>query len=145
MKARGWDNLPKFSQDMYKERYFDKREDYGKWIDRVSSSYADSKEHADRIKQYISNYWFMPSTPISSNAGLPDKGLPISCYTNEVDDSKEGIFSIWEENNWLGSYGGGIGTTWSNVRGIGEDIGKSGHSSGIIPFIKVSDSTTLAV
>lgn len=144
-KNRGWNSLPQFSKDMYQERYFEKGEDYEDWVNRVSTAYADDKGHADRIKRYIKSYWFNPSTPISSNAGLPEKGLPISCYTNEVEDSKSGIFSTFEENNWLGSYGGGIGTTWSSVRGIGETIGESGKSSGIIPFIKVSDSTTLAV
>lgn len=142
---RGFEGLPKFSQDMYTERYFEDGEGYEEWLERVTSSYADDDEHTERLKGYIRQYWFHPSTPIASNAGLPDKGLPISCYTNEVEDSKDGIFSTWEENNWLGSYGGGIGTTWSNVRGIGERIGDSGKSSGIIPFIKVSDSTTLAV
>lgn len=144
-KIRGWEGLSPFSKDMYKERYFDGNEDYDDWLKRVSTSYSDNEEHAARIAMYISRYWFQPSTPVSSNAGLPDKGLPISCYTNEVEDSKSGIFNVWEENNWLGSYGGGIGTTWSNVRGLGEAIGGYGKSSGIIPFIKVSDSTTLAV
>lgn len=144
-QTRGWEGLSQFSQDMYKERYFDGEEDYTSWLHRVALSYADDLEHADRIADYISKYWFQPSTPVSSNAGLPEKGLPISCYTNEVEDSKSGIFSTWEENNWLGSYGGGIGTTWSSVRGLGEKIGQHGKSSGIIPFIKVSDATTLAV
>lgn len=145
MKNRAWDGLPAYSKEMYKERYFNGEEDYSQWLNRVSSSYADDEKHAARIAKYIKAYWFQPSTPISSNAGLPDKGLPISCYTNEVKDSKEGIFSTWEENNWLGSYGGGIGTTWSDVRGIGTKIKGGGKSSGIIPFIKVSDATTLAV
>jgi ribonucleoside-diphosphate reductase alpha chain len=145
MKTRGFEGLPQFSKDMYEERYFEEGEGYEEWLDRVTSSYADNDEHKERLKHYIKQYWFHPSTPIASNAGLPNKGLPISCYTNEVEDSKSGIFGVWEENNWLGSYGGGIGTTWSNVRGLGEAIGESGKSSGIIPFIKVSDSTTLAV
>jgi len=145
MKARGWENLPKFSKDMFEERYFNGREKYEDWLERIAGAYSDNDKHKERIKGYVRNYWFMPSTPISSNGGLPEKGLPISCYTNEVQDSKEGIFDIWEENNWLGSYGGGIGTTWSGVRGIGEPIKGGGQSSGIIPFIKVSDSTTLAV
>ena len=145
MRSRGWEGLPDFSKQMYKERYFEEGEDYDGWLKRVSVSYADDEEHANRIAKYIKNYWFHPSTPVSSNAGLPEKGLPISCYTNEVEDSKEGIFSTWEENNWLGSYGGGIGTTWSNVRELGASIGGSGKSSGIIPFINVSDATTLAV
>ena len=142
---RGWEGLPKFSQDMFNERYFIKGEGYEEWVQRVAEAYADNAGHRDRIIKYIKSYWFQPSTPVSSNAGLPDKGLPISCYTNEVEDSKAGIFSTWEENNWLGSYGGGIGTTWSAVRGIGAPIGKNGKSSGIVPFIKVSDATTLAV
>lgn len=144
---RGFEGLPQFSKDMYRERYHDEatNEDHDAWLQRVSSSYSDDDQHAERIKQYINSYWFHPSTPISSNAGLPTKGLPISCYTNAVEDSKDGIFATWEENNWLGSYGGGIGTTWRSVREIGANIGGIGKSSGIIPFIKVSDSTTLAV
>lgn len=145
MKDRGWKGLPKYSKDMYQERYFLPYEDYDGWLDRVTESYSDSVEHKERLKKYLKNYWWHPSTPIASNSGVPEKGLPISCYTNEVEDSKQGIFSTWEENNWLGSYGGGIGTSWSKVRGIGEHIGKDGKSSGIIPFIKVSDATTLAV
>jgi len=143
--SRGYEGLPEYSKDMYQERYFNEDEEYAEWIKRVSTAYSDNTEHANRIEGYIRDYWFQPSTPISSNAGLPEKGLPISCYTNEVEDSKGGIFSTWEENNWLGSYGGGIGTTWSGVRGIGEEIKGGGKSSGIIPFIKVSDSTTMAV
>ena len=142
---RGWEELQEFSQQMYKERYFNGNEGYEEWLERIVGAYSDSDKHKERVKSYIRNYWFHPSTPISSNGGLPSKGLPISCYTNEVQDSKAGIFNIWEENNWLGSYGGGIGTTWSNIRGIGEPIRGGGKSSGIIPFIKVSDSTTLAV
>jgi len=147
MRSRviGWEGLPLYSQEMYKERYFTKGEDYDAWLERIVGAYSDDAEHKERVKQYVRSYWFQPSTPISSNGGLPSKGLPISCYTNEVTDSKAGIFDTWEENNWLGSYGGGIGTTWSNIRGIGESIKGGGKSSGIIPFIKVSDSTTLAV
>jgi len=143
--TRGWNDLSEFSRQMYKERYFLEGEDYDKWIRRVSTAYADDESHARRIEKYIRQYWFHPSTPVSSNAGVPERGLPISCYTNEVEDSKAGIFSTWSENNWLGSSGGGIGTSWSNVRELGAPIGNAGKSSGIIPFIKVSDATTLAV
>jgi len=143
-RNRGWGNLPKFSQDMFEERYFLEDENYDEWLTRMSK-YADDEPMAERIKDYISNYWFMPSTPVSSNGNSPERGLPISCYVNEVPDNKEGIFGKYTENNWLGAAGGGIGTSWSNVRGIGERVGINGRSSGIIPFIKVSDSSTLAV
>ena len=141
---RGWEGLPSFSKDMYKERYFLPDEDYEKWCERMAK-FADDKEMSDRIKSYLHNYWFHPSTPVSSNGNVPKRGLPISCYVNEVEDTKEGIFNIFTENNWLGSLGGGIGTLWSKVRSIGEKVGNNGVSSGIIPFLKVSDSSTLAV
>ena len=59
MKDRGYDGLPKFSQEMYNERYFLTGENYDQWLDRVAGAYSDNKEHAGRIKKYISNYWFI--------------------------------------------------------------------------------------
>lgn len=97
-----------------------------------------------RIYNYLNNEWFMFATPILANIGT-DRGLPISCYINEVDDSKQGIFSKYNENFWLGATGGGIGTDWSKVREINCPVANKGKSSGIIPFIKISDSTVLAV
>src|ERR1700686_5873088 len=86
----------------------------------------------------------MPSTPILSNGGT-DRGMPISCFLNEVSDSLEGITATWNENVWLSAKGGGIGTYWGNVRAIGEPVQKAGESSGVIPFIHVQDSLTLAI
>lgn len=97
-----------------------------------------------RIFDYLKNEWFMFATPILANIGA-DRGLPISCYINEVADSKEGIFSKYNENFWLGATGGGIGTDWSQVREINCPVANKGKSSGVIPFIKISDSTVLAV
>jgi len=142
--TRGWNGLPAFSKDMYEERYFLDGETYSDWVKRMSK-YSDDNGMFNRITKYIHNYWFHPSTPIASNGKSPERGLPISCYVNEVEDSKQGIFSKFTENNWLGAEGGGIGTSWSNVRAIGEKVGTNGQSSGIMPFIKVSDSSTLAV
>lgn len=145
MNNRGWEGLPQFSKDLYQDSYFLEGEYYSAWVERVASAYSDDGKHKERISSYLHNYWFHPSTPPSSNAGEASRGLPISCYTNKVSDTKEGIFNTWHENNWLGSLGGGIGTDWSDVRGIGEAVGNGGKSSGIIPFIGVSDKSTLAV
>ena len=86
----------------------------------------------------------MPATPVLSNGGT-GRGLPISCYLNSVSDSLDGIVDTWNENVWLASKGGGIGTYWGNVRGIGEPVGLNGKTSGIIPFVRVMDSLTLAI
>ncbi len=92
----------------------------------------------------MSLLWFMPATPVLANGGTT-RGLPISCFLNEVEDNLEGIVCTWNENVWLASSGGGIGTYWGNVRAVGESIGARGESSGIMPFLKVMDSQTLAV
>jgi ribonucleoside-diphosphate reductase alpha chain len=111
---------------------------------RVAGAFADDCSHAQRLYDYISNLWFMPSTPILSNGGT-DRGMPISCFLNEVSDSLEGITATWNENVWLSAKGGGIGTYWGNVRSIGESVRKAGETSGVIPFIHVQDSLTLAI
>ena len=111
---------------------------------RVAATYADDNLHAQRLYNYISKLWFMPATPVLSNAGTT-RGLPISCFLNEASDSLDGIVNLWSENVWLAAKGGGIGSYWGNLRSIGEQVGRVGKTSGIIPFIKVMDSLTLAI
>ena len=73
------------------------------------------------------------------------RGLPISCFLNEANDSLEGIVGLWNENVWLAARGGGIGSYWGNLRSIGEKVGMNGKTSGVVPFIRVMDSLTLAI
>ncbi|MDH5796710.1 MAG: ribonucleoside-diphosphate reductase subunit alpha, partial [Anaplasmataceae bacterium] len=73
------------------------------------------------------------------------RGLPISCFLNETQDSLKGIVDLWNENVWLASNGGGIGSYWGNLRSIGEKIKNSGKTSGVVPFMVVQDSLTLAI
>ncbi|MFL6856341.1 MAG: ribonucleoside-diphosphate reductase subunit alpha [Allosphingosinicella sp.] len=136
--------LTDFGKDTLTDRYLLPGESYQDLFVRVASAYADNAEHAQRLYDYISKLWFMPATPVLSNGGT-GRGLPISCYLNSVDDSLEGIVGTWNENVWLASRGGGIGTYWGNVRGIGEAVGLNGKTSGIIPFVRVMDSLTLAI
>jgi ribonucleoside-diphosphate reductase alpha chain len=136
--------LTDFGKDTLTDRYLLPGESYQDLFVRVASAYADDAAHAQRLYDYISKLWFMPATPVLSNGGT-GRGLPISCYLNSVDDSLEGIVGTWNENVWLASRGGGIGTYWGNVRGIGEPVGLNGKTSGIIPFVRVMDSLTLAI
>ena len=136
--------LTEFGKSTLKDRYLLENESYQDIFARVSCAYANNGEHAQRLYDYMSSLWFMPATPILSNGGTK-RGLPISCYTLEVDDSLESIVAHWNESVWLASRGGGLGINWSNLRGIGEKVNRNGRTSGIIPFIKVSDSLTLAI
>jgi ribonucleoside-diphosphate reductase alpha chain len=136
--------LTDFGKDTLKDRYLLPGESYQDLFARVASAYADDQAHAQRVYDYISRLWFMPATPVLSNGGT-GRGLPISCYLNSVDDSLNGIVDTWNENVWLAARGGGIGTYWGAVRGIGEPVGLNGKTSGIIPFVRVMDSLTLAI
>ncbi|UAJ12138.1 ribonucleoside-diphosphate reductase subunit alpha [Polymorphobacter megasporae] len=136
--------LTDFGRETLKDRYLLPGESYQDLFARVAAAYADNAEHAQRLYDYMSKLWFMPSTPVLSNGGT-GRGLPISCYLNSVGDSLEKIVDTWNENVWLAARGGGIGTYWGHVRGIGEPVGLNGKTSGIIPFVRVMDSLTLAI
>ena len=136
--------LTAFGKETLDDRYLLPGERYQDLFARVADAYADNAGHAQRLYDYISRLWFMPATPVLSNGGT-GRGLPISCYLNSVEDSLEGIVGTWNENVWLAARGGGIGTYWGQVRGIGENVGLNGKTSGIIPFVRVMDSLTLAI
>ncbi len=136
--------LTDFGRTTLEDRYLLPGESYQDMFARVATAFSDDSDHAQRIYDYISQLWFMPSTPVLSNGGA-SRGLPISCFLNSVGDSLESIVGTWNQNVWLAANGGGIGTYWGSVRSIGEKVKGSGQTSGIIPFIRVMDSLTLAI
>ncbi|NOZ43034.1 MAG: ribonucleoside-diphosphate reductase subunit alpha [Alphaproteobacteria bacterium] len=138
------DLLTDFGKATLSDRYLLPEENFQDIFARVASFYSDNQAHGQRLYDYISQLWFMPATPVLSNGGTK-RGLPISCFLNEVSDSLQGIVSLWNENVWLASKGGGIGSYWGNLRSIGETVSTNGKTSGIIPFIRVMDSQTLAI
>lgn len=138
------ENLTKFGIATLYDRYLLPEEHPQDLFARVSMYYGDDSAHSQRLYDYMSKLWFMPSTPVLSNGGT-SRGLPISCFLNETQDSLGEIVELWNENVWLASLGGGIGSYWGNVRSIGEKVGRNGKTSGIVPFIRVMDSLTLAI
>jgi ribonucleoside-diphosphate reductase alpha chain len=138
------DLLTDFGKATLNDRYLLPGETFQTLFARVAVHYSDDSAHAQRLYDYISKLWFMPSTPVLSNGGT-SRGLPISCFLNECNDSLNGIVDLWNENVWLAARGGGIGSYWGNLRSIGEKVGGNGKTSGIVPFIRVQDSLTLAI
>src|SRR5580698_7798741 len=108
--------LTDFGRATLSDRYLMPGEDFQDLFARVASYYGDDAGHAQRVYDYMSRLWFMPATPVLSN-----------------------------ENVWLASKGGGIGSYCGNLRSIGEKVGAVGKTSGVIPFIRVMDSLTLAI
>jgi ribonucleoside-diphosphate reductase alpha chain len=106
---------------------------------RASAAFADDLDHAQRLYDAASQHWFMFSTPILANGGT-EKGLGISCFLQNVQDSIGGISKHYNESIFLTINGGGLGGYWGNLRTSGE----GSKSNGMIPFMKVMDSLMLA-
>jgi ribonucleoside-diphosphate reductase alpha chain len=133
-----------FGHSTFKQQYLLPGENPQTLYARVTAWLSSNPEHAQRMYTYLSNHWFSPATPILSNAGTT-RGKTISCYLLAVQDSMESIIDKWKEQAWLAAKGGGIGLSWGNVRSRSEKVGMVGTTSGIVPFLKVCESLTLAI
>ncbi|MEY3774818.1 MAG: hypothetical protein RLZZ129_1598 [Verrucomicrobiota bacterium] len=89
---------------------------------------------------------FCSSTPTLFNSGTLHSQLS-SCYLYYVDDSIEGIMLRGiAENAFLSKWAGGLGGSWTAVRGTGAYIGgTNGESQGVIPFLKLHNDQLVAV
>ena len=102
----------------------------------VSAKFGSNPEHAQRLYDYSSKHWLSYSTPILSY-GRSNKGMPISCFLNYINDTAEGLVENLSETNWLSMLGGGVG--------IGFGIRSSDDKSvGVMPHLKTYDASCLA-
>ena len=100
-------------------------------------------ELASKFFDYIWRGWLCLATPVLSNTGT-ERGLPISCFGVDVADS---ILDIGQKNlemMLLAKHGGGVGIGINQIRPAGSNITGNGTSDGVVPFIKMYDSTILA-
>lgn len=90
--------------------------------------------------------WMCPASPILANLGT-ERGLPISCYGNDVGDSVQRIMECATELALLSKNSGGVGMNWNRIRPRGTLIknGANGTSEGIIPFAKIYDATVIGI
>ena len=113
--------------------------------DRLSNScsaFASNVSHAERLAYYLSQGWFMFATPLLANGGT-SRGLPISCFLLLMEDSLDSIGDSYKEMMYLSALGGGLGTT-VKLRSKGMPTSKGSETTGVIPYIKVAESITLA-
>ena len=103
------------------------------------------EERAIEFYNLLSSFNFMSSTPTLFNAGTLRPQLS-SCYLTTVPDNLSGIYDAIKDNALLSKFAGGLGNDWTPVRGLGSHIkGTNGKSQGIVPFLKVSNDTAVAV
>ena len=113
---------------------------------RVATTVANrlkKPEMADKFMQYIWKGWLNLASPVLSNTGT-ERGLPISCFGIDVADSINDIGQKNLELMLLAKHGGGVGIGHNQIRPAGTNITDNGTSDGVVPFIKINDSTILA-
>lgn len=99
----------------------------------------------EKFFQYMWKGWLGPASPVCANMGT-ERGLPISCYSVFVGDSVNEIMGSMSELAALSKHGGGVGMHWNDVRPRGSEISNgNGKSDGVIPFLKIQDSTTIGI
>jgi ribonucleoside-diphosphate reductase alpha chain len=106
---------------------------------------TDKEARAVEFYDVMSQFHFVPSTPTLFHAGTPHPQLS-SCYLNIVEDDLKHIFKVYGDNAMLSKWAGGIGTSWSKLRGMGAMLKSSGITSqGVIPFLKIANDVTVAI
>ncbi len=113
---------------------------------RVALGLSKNVNEAIELYDIVSQFQYTPATPTLFNSGTRHPQMS-SCYLLTVaEDSLDGIYKSIADCARLSKFSGGIGIDWTPVRASGSLIkGTNGLSNGIIPFLKVFDSSVHAV
>jgi ribonucleoside-diphosphate reductase alpha chain len=114
-----------------------------KRVSKAASRRLKRKDLQPYFYEAMTKNWLCLASPVLSNLGT-ERGMPISCFGIDTDDSIEGIALANSELMRLSSQGGGVGIGVSRIRGRGKEISGNGTSEGIVPWCKIYDSTILA-
>jgi ribonucleoside-diphosphate reductase alpha chain len=143
-------DYPEFMDDiaisMISKGYLLPDEDVYDAFKRVSKASARRLKRKDLqpfFYEAMVKNWLCLASPVLSNLGT-ERGMPISCFGIDVEDSIEGIAGANSELMRLSSQGGGVGIGVSRIRGRGKNIKDNGVSEGVVPWCKIYDSTILA-
>jgi ribonucleoside-diphosphate reductase alpha chain len=107
---------------------------------------SQKESWAIQLYQLYKSRRFCSSTPTLFNSGTRHSQLS-SCYLFKVDDSIESIMHRGiADNAFLAKWAGGLGGSWTSVRGTGSYIkGTNGESQGVVPFLKIFNDVLGAV
>jgi len=147
VKGKSYPNwMDQIGLDIVSNGYLLPEEDVFKAFLRVSKASARRLKRKDLqpiFYEALVKNWLCLASPVLSNMGT-ERGMPISCFGIDVEDSIEGIAGSNSELMRLTSQGGGVGIGLSRIRGRGKLIKDNGTSEGIVPWAKMFDSTILA-
>jgi ribonucleoside-diphosphate reductase alpha chain len=136
------DKVSKSTRRIETPQFFWMRVAMGLFLDEK----GDRESKASALYDLYKTRRFCSSTPTLFNSGTLHSQLS-SCYLYHIDDSIEGIFQRGiAENAYLSKWAGGLGGSWTSVRGTGAYIGgTNGESQGVIPFLKLHNDQLVAV
>lgn len=136
------DKVSKASRRIETPQFFWMRVSMGLFLDEK----GDRESKAAALYDLYKTRRFCSSTPTLFNSGTLHSQLS-SCYLYTIPDSIEGIFQRGiAENAYLSKWAGGLGGSWTAVRGTGAYIGgTNGESQGVIPFLKLHNDQLVAV
>jgi ribonucleoside-diphosphate reductase alpha chain len=97
----------------------------------------------DAFFQLLWNGWLSPSTPVLSNMGNSDRGMPVSCSGGFIDDSIDSFYKCLHEGAILSKYGFGTSAYVGAIRPRGAPMMKgTGKASGPMPSIDMLSQMT---
>jgi len=105
----------------------------------TAQKYLGIDGFAEKFEDYMARGFYSLSTPVWINFGK-QKGLPISCYGSNVDDSLDSILNAGREIGMMSKYGGGTSAYLGNLRSRGTEISTGGHADGPVHYAKIYDT-----
>ena len=109
-------------------------------IANTAEKYLKIDGFAKKFEDYMSRGFYSLSTPVWINFGK-DKGLPISCYGSNVDDTLDSILNASREIGMMSKYGGGTSIYLGNIRARGAKISTGGTADGPVHYARMYDTT----
>jgi ribonucleoside-diphosphate reductase alpha chain len=108
-------------------------------IANIAEKYLAIKDFACKFEDYMAKGYYSLSTPVWINFGKA-KGLPISCYGSNVDDTLDSILNAGREIGMMSKYGGGTSAYLGNIRPRGTAISTGGQADGPIHYARMYDT-----
>jgi len=108
-------------------------------IANIAEKYLGDVGFAAKFEDYMARGFYSLSTPVWINFGKR-KGLPISCYGSNVDDTLDSILNAGREVGMMSKYGGGTSAYLGNIRPRGSVITTGGHADGPVHYARIYDT-----
>lgn len=109
-------------------------------VANTAEKYLKIEGFAKKFEEYMAKGYYSLSTPVWINFGK-DRGLPISCYGSNIDDTLDSILNAGREIGMMSKYGGGTSAFLGNIRSRGTRISTGGTADGPVHYARLYDTT----